>query len=248
MFCRPLRQLVLALHLGLFVIFTLLTTWAKGRRLMVERMREGAMPIKVFILNNEYMGMVRQWQSLFYDKRYSNTDLHTSIGSRIPDFVMMAEAYGCLGLRCERPEDVDDVIRQALECNDRPVVIDFVVERDAMVWPMVPAGVSNDLITMARDITPVWDRDDDDADDNSVTTFNVHQLYLTAHSVVFEAMLLRNGNTREAQERRVVIRDLSAKTVHSLLLFIYTGALAAEEDFTLELLSAADKVCPALFG
>ncbi|XP_017492622.1 PREDICTED: BTB and MATH domain-containing protein 40-like, partial [Rhagoletis zephyria] len=83
--------------------------------------------------------------------------------------------------------------------------------------------------------------DDDDADDNSVTTFNVHQLYLTAHSVVFEAMLLRNGNTREAQERRVVIRDLSAKTVHSLLLFIYTGALAAEEDFTLELLSAADK-------
>ena len=117
-------------------------------------------PIKVAIINNSSLGMVRQWQSLFYDKRYSNTDLHTSIGSRIPDFVMMAEAYGCLGLRCERPEDVDDVIRQALECNDRPVVIDFVVERDAMVWPMVPAGLSNDLIQVAKDTAPDWDREE----------------------------------------------------------------------------------------
>ena len=68
----------------------------------------------------------------------------------------------------ERPEAVDATIKQALEINDRPVVIDFVVERDAMVWPMVPAGVSNDLITMARDITPVWDRDEDDADDVNI--------------------------------------------------------------------------------
>ena len=120
-------------------------------------------PIKVAIINNSSLGMVRQWQSLFYDKRYSNTDLHTSIGSRIPDFVMMAEAYGCLGLRCERPEDVDDVIRQALECNDRPVVIDFVVERDAMVWPMVPAGLSNDLIQVAKDTAPDWDREESEA-------------------------------------------------------------------------------------
>jgi acetolactate synthase I/II/III large subunit len=123
-------------------------------------------PIKVAIINNSSLGMVRQWQTLFYSQRYSNTDLHTSAGgSRVPDFVKLAEAYGCVGLRCERPEDVDDTIRKALEINDRPVVIDFVVERDAMVWPMVPAGVSNDKVTMARAMTPVWDRDDDDASD-----------------------------------------------------------------------------------
>ena len=126
-------------------------------------------PIKVAVINNSSLGMVRQWQTLFYNERYSNTDLHTSHGgSRIPDFVKLADAYGCVGLRCERPEDVDATIKQALEINDRPVVIDFVVERDAMVWPMVPAGVSNDLITMARDITPVWDRDEDDADDVNI--------------------------------------------------------------------------------
>ena len=119
-------------------------------------------PIKVAIINNSSLGMVRQWQTLFYNERYSNTDLHTSHeGSRIPDFVKLADAYGCVGLRCEHPDDVDATIKKALSINDRPVVIDFVVERDAMVWPMVPAGVSNDLITMARDITPVWDRDDD---------------------------------------------------------------------------------------
>ncbi|MCT1987506.1 acetolactate synthase large subunit [Dermacoccus abyssi] len=126
-------------------------------------------PIKVAIINNSSLGMVRQWQTLFYNERYSNTDLHTSHGgSRVPDFVKLANAYGCVGLRCEHPDDVDDTIKKALEINDRPVVIDFVVERDAMVWPMVPAGVSNDLITMARDITPVWDRDDDDADDEQI--------------------------------------------------------------------------------
>lgn len=126
-------------------------------------------PIKVAIINNSSLGMVRQWQTLFYNQRYSNTDLHTSHGgSRIPDFVKLADAYGCVGLRCEHPDDVDNTIKKALEINDRPVVIDFVVERDAMVWPMVPAGVSNDLITMARDITPVWDRDDDEADDEQI--------------------------------------------------------------------------------
>ena len=119
-------------------------------------------PIKVAIINNSSLGMVRQWQTLFYNQRYSNTDLHTSAaGSRIPDFVKLAEAYGCVGLRCEKTEDVDATIAKALEINDVPVVIDFVVERDAMVWPMVPAGVSNDLVTTARAMTPVWDRDDD---------------------------------------------------------------------------------------
>ena len=120
-------------------------------------------PIKVAIINNSSLGMVRQWQSLFYNERYSNTDLHTSVGSRIPDFVKLADAYGCVGLRCERPEDVEATIRQAMEINDRPVVIDFVVERDAMVWPMVPAGVSNDAIQIARDAAPQWDREESEA-------------------------------------------------------------------------------------
>ncbi|QBF46582.1 acetolactate synthase large subunit [Janibacter limosus] len=122
-------------------------------------------PIKVAIINNSSLGMVRQWQSLFYNERYSNTDLHTSVGNRIPDFVKLAEAYGCVGLRCERPEDLDATIEQAMAINDRPVVIDFVVERDAMVWPMVPAGVSNDAIQTARDAAPVWDREESEAEE-----------------------------------------------------------------------------------
>jgi acetolactate synthase-1/2/3 large subunit len=121
-------------------------------------------PIKVAVINNSSLGMVRQWQTLFYDKRYSNTDLHTSAdGQRVPDFVKLADAYGCVGLRCERPEDVDKVIQEAMEINDRPVVIDFVVHRDAMVWPMVPAGVSNDLIQVAKDTAPQWDREESEA-------------------------------------------------------------------------------------
>nr|WP_082817049.1 acetolactate synthase large subunit [Janibacter terrae] len=120
-------------------------------------------PIKVAIINNSSLGMVRQWQSLFYNERYSNTDLHTSVGSRIPDFVKLAEAYGCVGLRCERPEDLEATIAEAMSINDRPVVVDFVVERDAMVWPMVAAGVSNDEIQIARDSAPQWDREESEA-------------------------------------------------------------------------------------
>jgi acetolactate synthase I/II/III large subunit len=118
-------------------------------------------PIKVAVINNSSLGMVRQWQTLFYDGRYSNTDLHTGHETvRIPDFVKMADAYGCVGLRCERAEDIDATIKQALEINDRPVVIDFVVSPNSMVWPMVPAGVSNDLIQIARDMTPDWEEED----------------------------------------------------------------------------------------
>jgi len=120
-------------------------------------------PIKVAVINNSSLGMVRQWQTLFYDGRYSNTDLHTgpeSIGARrIPDFVKLADAYGCVGLRCESIDELDDVIAQAMSINDRPVVIDFVVERDAMVWPMVAAGTSNDDIKIARDLAPEWDEE-----------------------------------------------------------------------------------------
>ena len=119
-------------------------------------------PIKVAIINNSSLGMVRQWQTLFYNERYSATDLHTT-SRRIPDFVKLAEAYGCLGLRAETPDEVDAVIKQAMETNDRPVVIDFVVHRDAMVWPMVPAGVSNDAIQVAKDTAPQWDREESEA-------------------------------------------------------------------------------------
>ncbi|GGH34422.1 acetolactate synthase [Microbacterium album] len=114
-------------------------------------------PIKVAIINNSSLGMVRQWQTLFYDGRYSNTDLNTGHDSiRIPDFVKLAEAYGCLAMRVEKEEDVDAAIRTALETNDRPVVIDFVVSADAMVWPMVPQGVSNSYVQYARDHAPAF--------------------------------------------------------------------------------------------
>jgi acetolactate synthase-1/2/3 large subunit len=116
-------------------------------------------PIKVAIINNGNLGMVRQWQTLFYNERYSNTDLGTH-KHRIPDFVKLAEALGCIGLRCESASDVDATIRAAMEINDAPVVIDFVVGKDAMVWPMVAAGTSNDEIMFARGVRPVFDEDD----------------------------------------------------------------------------------------
>ncbi|MEQ4719070.1 acetolactate synthase large subunit [Nonomuraea sp. B19D2] len=116
-------------------------------------------PIKIAVINNGNLGMVRQWQTLFYDQRYSNTDLQTT--RRIPDFVKLAEAYGCVGLRCERAEDVDAVIAKAMEINDVPVVVDFVVHQDAMVWPMVAAGTSNDDIKIARDMAPKWENEDE---------------------------------------------------------------------------------------
>lgn len=114
-------------------------------------------PIKVAVINNESLGMVRQWQTLFYNSRYSNTDLQSK---RIPDFVKLADAYGCVGLACESPDDVDATIAKAMEINDVPVVVDFRVHRDAMVWPMVAAGTSNDDIKYARDLAPQFDEDD----------------------------------------------------------------------------------------
>jgi acetolactate synthase-1/2/3 large subunit len=117
-------------------------------------------PIKVAIINNESLGMVRQWQTLFYNERYSNTDLHTGPERRIPDFVKLAEAYGCVGLACDSPADVDATIEKAMAIDDQPVVVDFRVHRDAMVWPMVAAGTSNDEIKYARDLAPKFDEDD----------------------------------------------------------------------------------------
>ncbi len=114
---------------------------------------EGA-PIKVAIINNGSLGMVRQWQTLFYNERYSNTDLHSK---RVPDFVKLADAMGCVGMRCESAGDVDASIEKAMSIDDMPVVIDFEVHKDAMVWPMVPAGTSNDDINVARDLAPAWE-------------------------------------------------------------------------------------------
>jgi acetolactate synthase-1/2/3 large subunit len=141
-------------------------------------------PIKVAVINNGSLGMVRQWQTLFYDERYSNTNLGThpatapgrrekgrslpsAEGSqpdwartgvkRVPDFVRLAEALGCVGLRCESAADVDATIEKAMAIEDAPVVVDFVVHPDAMVWPMVAAGASNDDIRVARDIAPDFD-------------------------------------------------------------------------------------------
>jgi acetolactate synthase I/II/III large subunit len=111
-------------------------------------------PIKVAIINNDSLGMVRQWQTLFYNQRYSNTDLQSH---RVPDFVKLADAMGCVGLRCESKEDVDRVIAEAMAINDRPVIVDFSVHRDAMVWPMVAAGTSNDDILVAKSMAPLWD-------------------------------------------------------------------------------------------
>lgn len=111
-------------------------------------------PIKVAIINNESLGMVRQWQTLFYEGRYSNTSLESK---RVPNFPMLAEAMGCIGLSCDRMEDVDATIEKAMSINDQPVVVDFRVNRDAMVWPMVAAGTSNDEIMIARETAPDWD-------------------------------------------------------------------------------------------
>ena len=114
-------------------------------------------PIKVALINNGTLGMVRQWQTLFYNERYSETDL----GSKsIPDYMKLADAYGCEGIRVTSPDQVDAAIEKAMEINDKSVVVEFVVHQDAMVWPMVAAGTSNDDILAARDAAPVWDRED----------------------------------------------------------------------------------------
>jgi acetolactate synthase-1/2/3 large subunit len=114
-------------------------------------------PIKIAVINNRSLGMVRQWQTLFYNERYSNTNLQSH---RVPDFPMLAEAMGAVGLRAETPEEVDAVIQQAMAITDRPVVVEFVVHKDAMVWPMVAAGTSNDDIKIARDLAPAWEGED----------------------------------------------------------------------------------------
>ncbi|MCY0866889.1 MAG: biosynthetic-type acetolactate synthase large subunit [Aquificaceae bacterium] len=94
-------------------------------------------PVKIAIINNGYLGMVRQWQELFYEKRYSEVDLSIQ-----PDFVKLAEACGAVGFRAEKPSEVREIIEEALKIDDRPVLMDFHVDREENVFPMVPAGKS----------------------------------------------------------------------------------------------------------
>ena len=96
------------------------------------------LPVKIAILNNSCLGMVRQWQELFYDKNYASTPLDNS-----PDFVKLAEAYGAMGLRATKPSEVVPVIKKALN-SKKPVIMDFVVEQEEGVYPMVPAGAAID--------------------------------------------------------------------------------------------------------
>ena len=113
------------------------------------------LPLKIVNLNNRYMGMVRQWQEFFHGNRYSQSYMDA-----LPDFVKLADAYGAVGLSCDKPADVDATIKKAMEIDDVPVVVDFRVHRDAMVWPMVAAGTSNDEIKYARDLAPEWEADE----------------------------------------------------------------------------------------
>jgi acetolactate synthase-1/2/3 large subunit len=106
-------------------------------------------PIKVLIFNNGFLGMVRQWQELFYEERYSSVEL----GTAIPDYVKLAEAYGCVGLRCERADEVDAVLDKALAPSDVPVVVDFRTHDREGVFPMVPAGRPNDDIVLGPEFS-----------------------------------------------------------------------------------------------
>lgn len=95
--------------------------------------------VKIAVLNNQFLGMVRQWQQMFFNKRYSNTCLECQ-----PDFVKVAEAFGCVGLRAEKPSDVPGVLKEAMKVTDRPVLMDFRCAREENVLPIVPAGVGLD--------------------------------------------------------------------------------------------------------
>lgn len=100
-------------------------------------------PVKIAVLNNGALGLVKQWQELFYDGRLSATMLGDH-----PNYVQLAEGMGCVGLRAQTPEEVAPVIEKAMSINDRPVVVEFVIDPDEMVFPMVPAGATNDEVVV----------------------------------------------------------------------------------------------------
>jgi acetolactate synthase-1/2/3 large subunit len=103
----------------------------------------------VLIFNNGFLGMIRQWQELFYDARYS----HSELGQTIPDYVKLAEAYGCYGLRCDSADQVDETLEKALAATDVPAVVDFRVHDREGVFPMVAAGQANDSIILGPEFT-----------------------------------------------------------------------------------------------
>ncbi|WKD59415.1 acetolactate synthase large subunit [Corynebacterium caspium] len=136
-------------------------------------------PIKVALINNGNLGMVRQWQALFYGGRYSNTKLRDQ-HEYMPDFVGLAQAMGCVGIRVTKEEEIIPAIQKAREINDRPVIIDFIVCEDAQVWPMISAGASNSEIQYARDLRPLFEDDESaavpPAEIDAVIAANEHQV------------------------------------------------------------------------
>ena len=104
-------------------------------------------PVKIIVFNNGGYGMVKQWQNLFYGGRLSAVDL----GFTYPDYPKLAEAMGCVGLRVDHPSEIDNAIEKVLSVNDRPVVLEVVVDGEEMCFPMVPAGGSNDHVVMRRE-------------------------------------------------------------------------------------------------
>lgn len=120
-------------------------------------------PIKVAVINNGNLGMVRQWQTLFFDQNYSNTKLREQ-GTYLPDFVALAEALGCAARRVTSEEDVVPAIEWAQTIQDRPVVLDFIVGEDAQVWPMIAGGASNEEIEYIRGLRPLFEEANDGND------------------------------------------------------------------------------------
>lgn len=106
---------------------------------------EHKLPIKIILLNNQYLGMVRQWQELFWNGRYSGVDISVQ-----PDFKMLAEAYGAEGMRVKHPDEVDGALARAMEINDRPTLIDFQINPQENVFPMIPAGQSIEEMMVNR--------------------------------------------------------------------------------------------------
>ncbi|MDY5840173.1 MAG: acetolactate synthase large subunit [Corynebacterium camporealensis] len=123
-------------------------------------------PFKVAVINNGNLGMVRQWQTLFFDKHYSNTKLREK-DVFVPDFVGLAEALGCEAIRVRTEEEVVPAIERAREINDRPVVIDFIVGEDAQVWPMIGGGASNEEIQYALGLRPLFDESESAAEESA---------------------------------------------------------------------------------
>ena len=127
-------------------------------------------PVKIALINNSVYGMVRQWQTLFFEQHYSQTNLADGDSKEsgeffdVPDFVKLAEAYGCVGLRAFTEDEAIDAINKANEINDRPVLIDFRVWKDAMVWPMVAAGASNNEVAYRPGTQPLLHKGVDDGD------------------------------------------------------------------------------------